>query len=99
MDAAKCSSLFNGKTKKASTNPVEASIYFTIQGTKCLFVFGIKHYIVVFCVGTVWLATTSKEASTFKIALVRGSDDHRTATLFAKADFFVRLNQINVCCQ
>ncbi len=30
MDAAKCSSLFNGKTKKASTNPVEASLYFTI---------------------------------------------------------------------
>ncbi len=26
MDAAKCSSLFNGKTKKASTNPVEASL-------------------------------------------------------------------------
>lgn len=30
MDAAKCSSLLNGKTKKASTNPVEASLYFTI---------------------------------------------------------------------
>lgn len=27
MDAAKCSSLFNGKTKKASTNPVEASLF------------------------------------------------------------------------
>lgn len=30
MEAAKCSSLFNGKTKKASTNPVEAFLYFII---------------------------------------------------------------------
>ena len=30
MDAAKCCSLFNGKTKKASTNPVEAFLYLII---------------------------------------------------------------------